>query len=403
MNDVLIARHPVFDKDLDIVGFNIIIKRYNEIFNIIANEQYNISQIIPNSLLGFDTEKLSGPYLSFFPISPQLINSNIAELIDPGNTVLEINRTFDNDQCKDQLRNCSKVGFTIVYDGHDIFEINDQLLKLIDIVKIDFKKSELSKIIGFVQYLSKNNKKTLVKNINSLDEFDVCKKIGIDYYQGSFIWQPQKIITNKTSSSRIVILRLLSRLHDPLIDFEEMGELIKSDATLSYKLLRLINSAYYAMPKRIESIHQALILIGMKRIKNWASLLLLSSVTDKPVYLIFTALERAKMCEILSDEYNTSNKDVAFLTGLFSVLDLIFDLPLKDVLSTLSLTEEIENALLNYEGKMGEILMSVIAYQKGEWIEALKSGLNHDIIRTAFIESLVWMSSVSGVLDNKHT
>jgi c-di-GMP phosphodiesterase len=401
MNDILIARHPVFDKDLDIVGFDIIVKEYSAIFNIIVSDQYNISHMIPSSLLGFDTKKLSNHYLSFFPITPQLINDNLADFIDPKNTALEINKTFNNDKCNEQLQYCSKIGFTIVYDGFDIIEKDNRLFKIIDIFKIDYKRSELNEITAIVKYLSKNRKKTLVKNINSLDEFDICRKIGIDYFQGSFIWKPHKKLTQKMFSSRIVILRFLSRLNDPKTEFEEIAELIKSDATLSYKLLRLINSAYYAMPKKIESIQQALIFIGMKKIKNWASLLLLSSVTDTPSYLIYTALERAKMCELLSNEYDSSKKDIAFLIGLFSVLDSIFDMPLKDVLSTLSLSEEIENALLFYDGKMGEILMSVISYQKGEWIEAFKSGFDHEIIRNAFIESLDWMSSFSAIVNNR--
>ena len=398
MNDILIARHPVFDKNLDIVGFNIIVKRYKDIFNPVFIDKHNISHIIPNSLQDFNPEKLSSPYLSFFPISPQLIDNNIAQLIDPRTTVLEINKTFDNDKCTDQLRYCFKIGFTIAFDGFDIKDINHELFKIVNIIKIDFKKSELSEINAIVKYLSKNNKKTLVKNINSLDEFDECRKIGIDYYQGLFIWQPQKNIAKKISSSKIVILRLLSRLHDPKIEFKEMAELIKSDTTLSYKLLRLINSAYYAIPKRIESIPQALTLIGMIRIKNWASLLLLSSVTDKPSYLIFTALERAKMCEILANTHDVTKKDIAFLIGLFSVLDSIFDLPLRDVLSTLPLTKEIQNALLYYEGEMGEILLSVISYQKGEWAKVFNGGFNPEVIRNAFIESLDYVSSLSAIL-----
>jgi len=236
----------------------------------------------------------------------------------------------------------------------------------------------------------------LAKEIETLDVFDTCRKLGFDYFQGFFLTRPNFESGQKVPVSRLATLRLLAKLYDPDIEFHDLEEIIRNDVALSYRLLRLINSVFYSRPKKIESTRQALTLLGLHRIREWVSMLILSEIVEKPHYLVITALERAKMCELLT--LKAQKMEMGFMVGLFSILDVLLDMPLEDILSSLPVSHEISSALLQHKGSLGKVLHCVLAYQHGEWEEALSTGLDPGVIREAFLESLDWATTVSSLL-----
>jgi len=197
---------------------------------------------------------------------------------------------------------------------------------------------------------------------------------------------------------RLNTLRLLAELHNPNIEFQELENIVKQDVSLSYKLLRLINSAYYTRPVKVQSIRQALTLLGIKKVQAWVSLLFLSKIEEKPHELMHTAMVRAHMCELLAQKQKQKQKDTEtdFTVGLFSVLDSLLDLPLAEVLSSLSFSDEINTALLQHQGRLGEELDCVLAYEKGDWDKVMDYSHNKPSdIRDAYLEALKWARLVN--------
>jgi EAL and modified HD-GYP domain-containing signal transduction protein len=164
---------------------------------------------------------------------------------------------------------------------------------------------------------------------------------------------------------------------------------------LSYKLLRLINAAIYSLPKKVESIRQALLLLGTKFITSWVSLIMLTGVNDKPQELMVTALVRGKMCELLAQAMQQANKEAFFTIGLFSVLDAMLDTPMPEVLKPLPLAEETNRALLYHEGLGGQMLRCVLAYERGNWAEVVCPGLDRRCIKEAYLQAITWAAKVS--------
>jgi EAL and modified HD-GYP domain-containing signal transduction protein len=163
---------------------------------------------------------------------------------------------------------------------------------------------------------------------------------------------------------------------------------------MSYKLMRYINSAAFTLSTRVDSIHHAIVYLGEKEIKRWATLITLTGIDDKPDELITTSLIRGKMCELISATTNLPNKDSAFIVGMFSTLDAMMDQPLQDILGALPLNPDILAALLNRKGPYAMILDSVLAYERGEWDRLQPDVTDVDIIADNYLRSLEWADAI---------
>src|SRR3954447_13528110 len=164
-------------------------------------------------------------------------------------------------------------------------------------------------------------------------------------------------------------MKLIARLRDDHMDFDELNEIIGRDVALSYNLLRFINSAFFALPRRVESIRDALVLLGAINVRKWATLMALAEAQDKSRELVVTGLVRARMCELLAGVYAHRDVEGAFTTGLFSVVDALTDRSMVELLGELPLSREIIAALLNYEGAKGRILRAAVAYERDNFAE----------------------------------
>jgi EAL and modified HD-GYP domain-containing signal transduction protein len=149
---------------------------------------------------------------------------------------------------------------------------------------------------------------------------------------------------------------------------DKLGEIVSRDVGLSYNLLRFVNSAFFSVPRRIESIRDALVLLGLQNVKRWATLMTLANTNDKPHELIVTGLVRARMCELVAVARGEKRESEGYFTiGLFSVVDALMDVSLIELLRQLPFSQEIMDALLNYDGPKGELLHGVLAYERGDF------------------------------------
>jgi EAL and modified HD-GYP domain-containing signal transduction protein len=193
-------------------------------------------------------------------------------------------------------------------------------------------------------------------------------------------------------------VRLLSRLHSDEVDFDELQEIIGRDIALSYNLLRFINSAFFSLPRRVESIRDALVLLGALNVRKWATLMALAESQDKPRELVVTGLVRARMCELLAGASGHRDTEGAFTTGLFSVVDALTDSSMVELLSTLPLSREIIEALLNYEGAKGRLLRAALAYERGNFGELGDLPPTRTSLSDLYAQAVEWATEASGGL-----
>ncbi|HAD32212.1 MAG TPA: histidine kinase [Methylophaga sp.] len=231
-------------------------------------------------------------------------------------------------------------------------------------------------------------------NVNAFSQFSLCQLHDIDLLQGFFYTLPDNSIDKKIAPAAQTLMELLVKLQDPEVEVDELAEIINQDVALSYKLLRLINSAFFGLPREVGSTRQAIVMLGQNKIKTWASLLCLSGLDDKPNELRTTAMIRGRMCELLAKHYK-GHADVFFAAGLFSTLDALMDKPLEVLLQDLPLSEELHSALLHKEGPAGNALNQVLNYERGNWSAIDYSVASSDALLSAYLDALYWAKELN--------
>jgi EAL and modified HD-GYP domain-containing signal transduction protein len=286
-------------------------------------------------------------------------------------------------------------GYWFALEDHPELVLNENITKSVNILKINIHHFPLSTLKERVSVYHRFPCRLLADHVQTHEEYDACKELGFDFYQGNFLSKPKIIRGRRLPARRFSLLQLLTCLYDPDVDMRELEELIRQDVSLSYRLLRMVNSAYYALDTKVESIRHALVILGLKQIRSWLTILAMSEVNDRSTTLMTTAMIRGKMCELLSQSMGFKQEDRYFTVGLLSILDAIMDQPMTEVLESLPLTDEINAALLEHSGSIGSTLDCVIAYENGDWSRVEKAGISPITLRDSYLASIAWASEIS--------
>ena len=187
----------------------------------------------------------------------------------------------------------------------------------------------------------------------------------------------------------MALLRVLATLEDPNCSAAAIEDLISQDVSLSYKILRIVNSAFYNMTRKIESVKQAVVVLGIDTVRDWMIIIMLTDIDDKPSELIALCLQRARTMQLLASDYRLS-PDSCFTIGLFSSIDAMLDQPMETILGELPLASEITEALLTSSGQSGSMLESIKSYERGDWEQIADCGFCAKNISESYMQSIVW-------------
>lgn len=397
MLDIFVGRHAIYNRELDVIAYELLFRGSEAAERAeFKDADEATSQVILNTFTEIGLDKIVEDKMAFINLTRSFVLGDYSLPLSKAGLGLEILENITIDQpVIEAVQRLSSQGYTIVLDDFVYHESLRPLVELADIIKIDVQTLPDSEVQRHVEILRKHTVKLLAEKVETHEVFEFCNRLGFDYFQGFFFCQPHIIKGQRIPPNRLVTLRLLAKLQDPVTSIRELETLISQDVSMSYKLLRSLNSAFYSLPRKIESIHQALVMLGNQWLKTWASLLLLSSIHDKPQELMQMAMVRAKMCELLATAKRLSPKETFFTAGLFSVLDALMDQSMEDVLNALPLSQEINDALLRREGNLGAVLQCVMDYERGNWDAVLHIGLQQGEITQAYLEAITWANQVS--------
>jgi EAL and modified HD-GYP domain-containing signal transduction protein len=255
----------------------------------------------------------------------------------------------------------------IVLDGVAYRPGLDPLLELAWGVKLDLAAHGREGIAAQVAALAGRELVLIATSVETHDDLALCRELGFSAFQGAFLAEPEIVPGRAVPTQGLEALGALADLHSG-IEFEELERVILRDVGMSHKLLRYANSALFARSQRVGSVREAMTLLGSRAVHRWAIALVLSGVSDQPHVLLVTALVRARMCELLSDD--RARADRAFTVGLFSVINRLLGMPMREALETLPLADDVVGALLRGEGAEGRILRTVLAWELGDFSAA---------------------------------
>lgn len=402
MDQLFIARQPIYDREKAVMGYELLY-RNNEINEAkFCDENKASCETILNSFMHIGIDNIVGSALAFINLPREFVVSDSLTPMFKDQSVLEILENIEPDEATIAgIRHLKSAGYKIALDD---FLYRDELIpfaELADFIKIDVNLMSEEAIKQQFNYLKPYNARIIAEKVESHEMYHFCKNLGFDYFQGFFFCHPEMLTQKSLPSNKVVILNILNRLQNPKITSDELEQILIQDITLSYKLLRYINSASFSLRREVDSIKDAIILIGIENLKDWVSLIMMSRVIDsKPTELMVTGMIRGKMCELIAQNREPEISHQMFIIGLFSVLDALMDQPLIDLLDTVILSTPVKLALLDKSGIQGDIYKHVLQYEKCSWDELLSAKIDIEEYIHSYLKAVHWADqSMSALLD----
>ncbi|MBL8258830.1 MAG: HDOD domain-containing protein [Candidatus Competibacteraceae bacterium] len=370
MTEIYFARQPIYNRDFQVEGYELFYRQTAGAESAeFLDAEIATSQIVLNTVTEVGLEQVVGPHKAFINIARDFVVGGYLQMFASPQLVYEVTGSIAVDEPLLQtLRQLREQNYRFVLDDYTDNEAYQALLEIADCVKIDMLTTSEQEVRRLVPSLRQRGVRLMAERIETQEIQDLCESLKFDFYQGYHFSQPKMLkFSGVVPANQLVVLQLVAKLHQPEIDLNAIEALIRQDVSLSYKLLRYINSAYFNLPRRIDSIHRAIVLLGTRNVRIWATLISLANLDQHRSDLITIALERAKMCELLAEATGIKQKESGYTVGLLSVLDAITQAPMELVLKTLPLEEEINEALLHHQGLLGRILACALAYERCDW------------------------------------
>lgn len=394
-----VGRIPIYDRKLDLFGYDL--KVCSNEYLSRSGSSSRTEEKLDNAVIRASEEivlpDLVGERRGFLRIEDSLL-THACDLSWPSEQVVlsisDNGRSEDRDAC---MKDLIDQGYKIAIDGDLHVSNTFQETSFASYCSINVTEG-LPTTESFVSSLHDSGVKLFARNIESADQFECVEDLGFDLFQGEYFERPKLVKNTFLSANKLAVLELLARLQDPKVTIQEVEGLISKDITLSYKVLRLINTAFYGMPKKVDSIRRAVVFFGLNRVKNWASVILFNAVEYKPRELMTTALVRARTCENLAEKLGRYGTESYFICGLFSTLDAIMDVPMQTILEQLKLSKDITAALLEGSGPMGELLTSILAIENGVYYRSVSKLLDDGLAMEAYTEAIAWANTVSRIV-----
>lgn len=395
---VFVARQPIFDRKGQSVAYELLYRNGNSSnsFPDIDGDEATADVII-NSFINIGLEELAQGKRCFINFTESLLKMNLPSYFNPGSIVVEI--LEDVPITEELIEICAelkKLGYTIALDDFNLqqnYFLLPKLLKYIDIIKVDFLQTQVQKRKQIMNRYKQYGVSFLAEKVETQEEYQLALRDGYDYYQGYFFSKPVVLSSYDIPVYIHGYLQILHELSKTEPDIDKISEQIEQDLSLSYKLLKLMNSPAFRPKNKIKSIKQAIVLLGLNEIKKWIYILSIKNLNFKndPIQeeVIRLSLMRAKLCERLSIKIGRTEPSLYMLTGMFSLVDALLHRNLDDVLNELPLSDEIREALSGVENDIRKVLKWAIEIEKSNW-HTQDLPLSPEEIQECYMEAILW-------------
>jgi EAL and modified HD-GYP domain-containing signal transduction protein len=386
-----IAKQPILDAKEQVFGYELLFRDGPESLSSGVNSSHASLNTMDYSL-AFGTGAVTGEKLAFVNCTRELLVNGLVTLLPPDKTVLEILEDIAPDP--DVLEACRRLcglGYKLALDDFLESNLNSPFLDLVTVVKVDIRANKRTAQARIAQELGRRRLILLAEKVETRQEFEFLLGHGYRYFQGYFFCRPIILETHDIPAVQLNQLRLLRAISDPSLNLKQLDEIIRLDVSLSYRLLRYLNSAAFGL-HRIRSVMHALVMLGESEIRKWVAVVIAGILgRDKTPELVRLAVVRAKFCESLAPR---SRSESYFLTGLFSLLDAMLDKPMSQVAVELPVPDECRIALLRGENLLAALLRQCERCERGDFQNLLNNQTRDDAVFKAFQEATLWADTV---------
>ena len=375
--DIAVVRRPITDAAGAVVGYELVAG---------GDGVQGTAGLLLDVFGDIGLDRLAGRHPAWVRIAPEFLLEVGTPPVRPDRVVLQLEAKPVSDDALTALRRLQFSGYTLALDG-----LHEDLLQVCGVVKLSIKGRGDDELRALIAEPLERKVRLVATDVETPAEFERAKALGFTAFQGDFFAKPDLTRRRRVGTGGVASLQAVAAVTAPDASFEELEAAISADVGLSLKLLRYVNSAFFALPRTVESVREALTLLGTATVRRWATVVaLVQASDDAPDELVELALQRARMCEVLGGSRELDAADGHFTVGLFSVADALLDSPMDEVLETLPFSDEIRAALLKREGPKGELLNTVVAYERGEF------PADDGSLQGAYGEAVEWAGGAAG-------
>ena len=400
-----LGRQPILDRGQEIVGYELLFRSAGLDYAEFDSYSQASASVITNALSAFGIQEVLGGKFGFINVHLDLLLSEMLELLPVEQSVLELLEFIKIDeQVVERCRDLKLLGFQLALDDHEYSPDYADIYGVIDIVKIDILAIKSDLLPGIIEQLRRWPVRILAEKVETVEQFDACFGMGFDLFQGYFFERPVVLNKKKIDTSGLAMLKLLQQLTmDATID--EIEQTFKANPSMSYNLLRLVNSVAHGTREKIKTLRHAITMLGTSHIRRWIQLSLFAGNDSRGINnpLLEMAAVRGRLMEILVIQKErerdlAEQSEEAFMIGILSLLDVLFETPMSVIVESLNLTEEVSGALLSREGMLGRLLCLAERLEVTDF-EAVSPLLHEcnitlDQLLTAQLEAFNWRAKV---------
>jgi len=396
----LVARQPIYGPATTVVAYEL---QYRECAaapgGAALDTRHLTLKMVADAALEIGLDRLAGGLPVHINYPRELLVSPAAPSLHAERVVIEVIEEMPNDrELAEGIRSLRARGHHIALDDYAANTSTPALLDLVDIVKIDVSQQPYEALARIAPELIQRGLRLVAQDVRTIEQFERCLEIGFEGFQGDFLQQPQTFLQQRVPSSRLATLRLVAALQNEDYSVAEVEQLLSQDVSMSYRVLRCINSSYYNLPRKVDSIGRAIVILGLESLRQLATLVALQGFDDRPPSLFVTAMARARMCEQLGRLGGAVETGPYFITGLFSMLDVITGMPISRLTDELPLAPQVVRALVAEEGGIGAALKCARAYERAAWERSVFGSLSEQVIRAAYLDAVFWAEQAQALI-----
>lgn len=405
--DIFVARQPILDRDQNVVAYELLYRSGSaNSFTVGVDGDAATSSVITNGLMLIGLKSLACGKRAFVNFTENLLKSKIALMFPKESLVVEILEDIEPTEeiveaCKELKRN----GYILALDDFVFHPKYKPLIAIADIIKVDFILTKGEERRNIIRTISNRNIKFLAEKVETQEEFQQAVRWGYTYFQGYFFSKPIIVAGKDIPAAQMNMLTLFERLNHEEPDFDELAAIIERDLSLTFKLLKYINQAGQYLVTHIASMKHAIMVVGLKELRKWLSVVMVRGISDKkPDIISRMCMIRARYAEQIGLKIKMKDRaPELFMMGMFSMIDVLMEKTMEDVMMELPIAEGIKDALAGKEGVYKDVFDLVLAYERGDWgligEIAARLNINERILPDLYIEAVNWTDQVYDMKD----
>jgi c-di-GMP-related signal transduction protein len=386
-----VARQPIFDREEKVFGYELLFRNGLEnAFDGVDPDAASRATLDSSLLMGLDV--LCDGRRAFVNCTQDTLIKGLVRLLPSTSTVVEVLENVPpNPNVMAACRQLKEAGYLIALDDFVTNDPREALAEMADIIKVDWKLTTTAERAALVKRYGPWRCRMLAEKVETQKDLGVARDQGFVYFQGYFFRMPEVLTARDMPSNQVNYLRMMQEVSRPELDVPALERLIKGEASICYRLLRYLNSAIFNFGSEIHSVRHALAILGEREVRRWVRLVAaVGAGQNKSSDLVLSSLVRARFGELLSPQVPHGDSDL-FLLGLLSLIDVMLEIPMSEVLHKIPLDHETKAVLLGQPSMLRPVYQLILAHESGEW-EAAARVASEMHLDTENVAALYWQA-----------